>query len=103
MADVFVGRYTQGSREVLDYQIDWSTVLAAESDTGASSAWYSEAGTPTIGDGANGASAPSLSLGIATAWLVGGNPGEIYHLTNVLTTDGGRKFEASIQVKVIDK
>ena len=103
MADTFVGTYKQGTREVLDYTIDWSRTMSEESDTAASSAWYIENSDSEIGDGTNGAVAPSLALNVATAWLVPGTEGQICHLTNVVTTSGGRKFEASLKITIVDK
>ena len=103
MASVFIGQYEQGSREILDYSINWSTAMTAESDSVSTSAWYAEAGNPTIGDGTNGAASPSISTSTTTAWIVNGTVGEIYHLTNVITTTAGRKLEASIKITITDK
>ena len=95
--------YQQGSREILDYAIDWATVLTAESDTASSSVWHVESGSATLGNNSNGAPSPSLSQGKATVWVVGGTIGDKYSLSNVLTTTGGRKFEASILITSIDR
>jgi hypothetical protein len=103
MAEVFIGQYEQGSRETLDYSINWGTLMTAESDSVASSVWYAEHGNPTIGDGANGASAPGISADTTTAWIVGGTVGDKYHVTNVVTSTAGRKFEASIKITITDK
>ena len=103
MADVFIGSYEQGSREILDYAIDWASVLTAESDTASTSQWYAESGNPTLGNGTNGAAAPSLAANKAKVWVVGGTAGQTYALSNTLTTSAGRRFEASIKIKIIDK
>lgn len=103
MAEIFVGAYQHGSREILDYAINWSTVLTAESDSAASSEWFVESGSPTLGDGSNGAPAPSLVSSTAVVWVVEGTLGNVYHLTNVLTGSSGRKYEASIKITVVDK
>lgn len=103
MAQVFVGTYEQGSREILDYVIDWTETVTSESDTASGSVWYADQGNPTIGDGANGADAPTLSTNQAKVWIVNGNVGEEYHVTNVLTGTSGREYEASIRVTIIDK
>lgn len=103
MADIFIGAYQQGSRETLDYSLNWTTAMTAESDSVSTSSWYAESGSPVIGDGSNGAPAPTVSTNTTTAWIVGGNVGNVYHLTNVVTTSGGRKLEASIKITIIDK
>lgn len=101
MAKPFVGSFVQGSRETLDYSLNWIPVVG--NDTIIVSQWFGESGTPVIGDGTNGALAPSVTDGVSTCWVVGGTAGDVYHLSNVVTTAGGRKYEASIKVKIIDK
>lgn len=103
MAKKFIGVYYQGDRETLDYHMDWSPVLNSESDSISSSVWYAEQGSPVIGDGTNGASAPGVTGGVTSCWIIGGAIGDVYHLSNVITTAGGRKFEASLRISVVDK
>lgn len=103
MAANFVGTYRQGSREVLDYTIDWSSVMTAESASVADSEWFAEQGSPVFGDGNNGGPAPSYTGTSATVWVVEGTIGDVLHITNVVTDSDGRKHEASISIEIIDK
>lgn len=101
MTKPFVGSFVQGSRETLDYSLNW--VPAVGNDAIVVSEWFGESGSPVIGDGSNGGSTPTVADGVSTCWVVGGTVGDVYHLSNVVTTAGGRKYEASIKVKIIDK
>lgn len=74
----------------LDYQIDWSAWLGA--DTIATSEWtvptgltlYSQSNTTTS----------------AIVWLEGGTAGAEYLVTNQITTTGGRIDQRSIKILV---
>ena len=100
----FIAMYVHGSREVKDYSLNWSSLLAAEGDAESTSSWSNEAdSTCCIGDGVNGAPAPTYSAGIATVWVVRGTVGDVYWLTNLLTTTQGRTFERTIRLAVIDR
>lgn len=102
-ADQLLKVFKHGTNEVLDYTIDWGLQLAADADTIASSEWVAESGTPTIGDGSNGAPAPSFASGKTSVWLVGGTAGDVYLLSNRITTAGLRTLERSVQITVVDK
>lgn len=103
MATEYVAKYRHGDREVLDYSIDWKRVLAVDGDAILQSEWFAESGTPTIGDGSNGAPAHSHASGVATAWIVEGTVNHVYGLTNRITTAFGRRHEASVEITVVDK
>lgn len=103
MASIFIGAYQQGSREVLDYSMNWGTAMTAESDSVSSSQWHVESGNATLGNDSNGAPSPAVSGDVTTVWIVNGTIGDIYHITNVVTTAGGRKLESSFKVTIIDK
>lgn len=103
MATSFLAVYSHGSGETLDYSIDWSEILAADSDVADSATWAIEKGTPTLGNGSNGAPAPSLADSVASVWLVGGTVGDEYHLQCTLVTSGGRTHERSLKIFVADK
>ena len=86
--------------EVLDYTCDWAGELA-ESETISTSVW-----TLLDLDGI----APELTItneGLnptnAIIWLANGVPKKKYHLTNKITTSGGRTFEQTIWLRVIEK
>ena len=96
--------YSHGSNERLDYSIDWSRQLQADDlDTIASSAWVVEAGSPTLGNGSNGAPSPSVASGVASVWVIGGTAGTEYVLSNRVTTAAGRIHERSVKIRVVDK
>lgn len=98
-----VGTYTHGVNERLDYSIDWRRTLeVGEDDAIATSTWITETGSPTIGNGSNGAPAASFSGSVTSVWIVDGTANDLYVLTNRITTSGGRRYEASIQVTVVD-
>jgi hypothetical protein len=87
----------------LDYSIDWTPWLGAE--TIASSAW-------TIAPAPDGALAQhdaGLDVGnkIATVWLRGGNlhagRNEPYTVTNTVTDTAGRTDQRSIAVTIIQR
>lgn len=105
MASTFIGTANHGSQELLDYSIDWNRRLTSDGDTISVSTWNLSEGpnTATVGDGINGAPAPSVALGIATVWLLPGTVGHVYHLTNKITTTGGRIYEGSIEITVINR
>lgn len=103
MAANFVGTYRQGSREVLDYTIDWTAVMPAESASVVFSEWFAEQSSPVFGDGSNGGPAPFSTTTSATVWIVEGTIGDTYHVTNVVTDTDGRKHEASLSIEIIDK
>lgn len=70
---------------ILDYELDWSAwLIAANSDTIATSTWIVPDGLTRAlaGDSHNDTS--------AVIWLSGGTAGQLYTLTNRITTTGGR-------------
>ena len=109
MARRFLGTHEIGSNEILDYTISYADTLAAESDSPALSSpstWFNDDDAPntaTLGDGTNGANAPSLISNVAKVFVIAGAVGEVYHITNTLTTQGGRTYEGSIKITVVDK
>lgn len=78
---------------VLDYQIDWSDWLGA--DTIATSTW-------TVGTGITKDSDTNTTTA-ATVWLSGGTAGMSYSATNRIVTALGRTDERTIQITVKNK
>ena len=74
----------------LDYSIDWSAWLGT--DTIATSAWTADTGLTL-----SGATNDTTS---ATVWVEGGTAGEVYGVTNTITTAGGRRDERTIKFKI---
>ena len=83
--------------EVIDYCIDWTSVLNAQSpvDTISTSTWTAENGL-VIDSNTN-------TTTEATVWVSGGNVNKITSLTNKIVTAGGRTHERSIELRVRQK
>lgn len=78
---------------VLDYQIDWSTWLGA--DTIATSTWTVPTGLTKDSD--------TSTTTTATIWLSGGTSGVTYRIVNHIVTAAGREDDRSIYIRVADK
>lgn len=74
--------------DVLDYQIDWSAALGA--DTIVASVWQAPGYT---------INSNSFTGTTTTVWLAGGSPGA-NRITNRITTAGGRTIERSVHQTV---
>ena len=83
--------------EVLDYQIDWSTLLGT--DTIITSTWvFADAQDNALVMDSN-----THTTTTATVWLSAGTAGTTYQLTNRITTLGGRTRDQTMKLKVKDK
>lgn len=80
----------------LDYQIDWSDWLGA--DTISASTW-------TVASPAGGLTAGLSTLTNVTTkvWLSGGTAGQVVRVTNRITTSGGRIDERSFNVRLAER
>jgi hypothetical protein len=76
----------------LDYSFDWGPWLG--SDILATSNWVVEVGLTVI------PASESFTDTITTLFISGGTDGEEYIITNVVTTNGSRTDERSIEIKV---
>ena len=76
---------------VLDYTVDWSDWLGADTITGTP--------TWTVGTGLTKASQTNTTT-TATAWLSGGTAGSDYTVACKIVTTGGRTDERSFTVQV---
>jgi hypothetical protein len=76
--------------EVLDFGIDWSVLL--EGDTISTSEWIVPAGITKDSD--------SYSTASTTIWLSGGESGQLYALTNRVTTAGARSMDETVSLRV---
>lgn len=79
--------------EVLDYSIDWSGRLGA--DTISTSTW-------TVPDGITKDS-DDKSTTTTTLWLSGGTEGETYSFLNRIVTAGGRTMDQTVKLKIKSK
>ena len=86
-------KFTKDPQAVLDYEIDWSDWLGA--DTIASSSWTVPSGL-TEEDSSDTTTA-------ATVWLSGGTAGTNYDVTCEIVTDGGRTDDRTITIQVKQK
>jgi len=78
---------------ILDYGFIWDQWLGA--DTIVSSSMIVEPGLVLDSD--------SNTTTTTTAWLSGGTAGEIYSVTNRITTAAGRTDDRTIKIKVIER
>lgn len=85
--------WTKDPDAVADFTIDWSTELAG--DTITDSEWLD------ITAGITTDSRPDTHTGTSTTiWIGGGTLGEVYSLTNRVTTSGGRTFDQEVELRV---
>lgn len=85
--------FTKDPDAVLDYSIDWSNWLGA--DTISTSTWSVPAGITKDSD--------TKTTTKATIWLSGGTDSSDYELTNRIVTISGRKDDRTITIKVRQK
>lgn len=78
-------------RELKDYMVDWSLVLAGESDTTISASTWSA----SVPSGITINSQTYLDTK-AVVWVSGGEAGRVYGLTNEIETAGGRTHRRTI-------
>jgi hypothetical protein len=86
-------QFTKDPSATLDYSIDWSKWLA--DDTILTSEWTVPTGLTQM--------AASNTTTKATVWLSGGTAGQIYTVTNRISTAGGRTDERSIIIRVAER
>jgi len=87
----------KGPNEVLDYEEDWSDVLAASSpaDTISTSTWTATNGVIVDSD----TNTPS----VATVWLSGGRVWSYATVTNTIVTAGARTFVRKMTLEIRPK
>jgi len=83
--------FTKDPDAVLDYSIEWSKWLAG--DQIQTSAW-------SVSDPALEAAEDSNTATRTTVWLSGGTVGQLYIVTNRITTSGGRTDERSFVIQI---
>lgn len=85
--------YTKDPNAELDYIIDWSTWLGA--DTIASDSWIVDDGITKESD--------SNTTTTATVWLSGGTLGRTYDVTNRIVTAGGRTADQTLRIQIVEE
>jgi hypothetical protein len=85
---------TKDPDEVVDYDIDWSDQMTADSDTISTSTW-------TVPTGITKDSSSNTTTR-TKVWLSGGTTGETYTLLNRVVTAGGRTLDQSVKLKMKD-
>jgi len=85
--------YNKDPTEVLDYTIDWETLLAG--DTISTSVWAVPTGITEDSE--------SETTVLAIIWVSGGTVDKQYTLTNTIVTAGGRTRVRSIAINVVER
>lgn len=81
--------------EVLDYDLDWSAQMTADTDEIVSSMWTVPAGITK--------DSQSATTTRTKVWLSGGTANATYELLNRIVTDGGRTFDQTVKLKMKDR
>jgi len=89
--------YIKDTNAIVDYQFDWLDWLGTDT---INTSTLTVASGLTLGNGSNGAPAPSNTTTKATYWLLGGLVGNDYLVTNRIVTAGGRTAERSVLIRV---
>jgi hypothetical protein len=84
--------FVKDPNAVLDYQVNWSTWLGA--DTIQSSSWVVPAGITKTSE--------SNTTTTATVWLSGGTAGQEYLVVNRIVTVGGRTEDRGLRIVVAE-
>jgi hypothetical protein len=79
--------------EVLDYELDWSIRL--EADTITTSTWTVPAGITM--------NSSSHTTTVSVIWLSGGVEGASYEILNRIVTAGGRTMDQTVKLKIRSK
>lgn len=87
--------WTKDPDEAADYSINWIPDLGPD-DVITSSTWLDI--TPGI---ITGTPPSTFTDTLTTIWISGGTFGEVYSLTNRITTAGGRTYDQEIQLRVV--
>jgi hypothetical protein len=87
------GFFSKYPVENFDVLIDWEAEgFLAAGDSIVSSSWSADVGI-TIG-------VTVMTATTTTVWVSGGTAGWLYHVTNTITTVGGRTFQRFIDFKI---
>ncbi|MEW5857406.1 MAG: hypothetical protein AB1861_08495 [Cyanobacteriota bacterium] len=82
---------------VLDYKLDWSQYLAADSDRLLDSEWVLPEGLEMAAD-----KPPSFTSRTTLVWLQGGDINKTYTVINRVVTENGRTDESGFKLKIIN-
>lgn len=82
--------YQKNATAIQDYNIDYSNYLGA--DIIASATWNYPSGVTAM--------SITATTAIATIWLSGGVPGNVYRLNNIIWTSAGRTQVQTIEVGI---
>jgi hypothetical protein len=87
--------WTKDPDEVADYTINWVPDLGPD-DVIDTSTWLD------IDPGITTGTPPSFFTDTsATIWIGGGTLGEVYSMTNRITTEGGRTYDQEAQIRIV--
>jgi len=81
--------------EILDYQIDWTTLLET-GETLSTSTWTPDGGLTKVSES-------HTAAGVSTVFVSGGTNGTTYKVKCEVTTSAGRTYNRTIFVEIKDK
>jgi hypothetical protein len=97
----------KGPQATLDYGTKWLSAWLRNGDTIVASSWHIPAGLMLEDESLAFESAEEAEDGrdgyVCTAWVSGGADGQIYRLTNYITTSQGRQDERSLTIRVLQR
>lgn len=82
--------------EILDYGVNWTDQMTADNDTIVTSMFIVDQGDVTI----EASPAPSVDGHVTLAFISGGVLGEYAHITNRITTTGGRTWDETMKIRI---
>lgn len=99
MAVRMLGPVEHGAGDICEYTISWHKRLSSYTDA-IDDSTFVVSGGGVLGNGSNGAPAPSFDAYTTRVWLVGGAVGAEYKIKNTIDTLGGRRFTRTLVVEV---
>jgi hypothetical protein len=82
--------------EELDFTIDWGTnILTPDADAIETSTWITPDGITSLNE--------TNTDTMTTFWVGGGTLGEVYEIVNRITTTGGRIYDQTARLKVVNR
>ena len=88
--------YAKDPSEIIDYTFDWDDTHLEAGETISTSVWAVSPSGPTLSGDAN-------TTTTATTFISGGTAGNVYMLTNTVTTSMSRTVQRSISIRVQDR
>ncbi len=93
--------FSQTPTEVLDYTLIIRRAIGIGVDPIISVFWESDGVGLVVGDGINGAPAPTVTDSSVTGWFTGGNIGTTYNVKATFTTTIGRVIVRGFTLTIV--